>query len=158
NKGAFVTIWGKGFGANRANSLVTVGGGAVDNYPVWSDEKITFQLGPRARTGNIVAALGGSASRASNGLPFKIRSGRIYLVSGKGKDQGNGSFGSPWRTIVYAKNNLSAGDIAYIEDGVTQSSQDSFDAYLSMDREGSSNSGAAGVPKALVAYPGARVT
>src|SRR5262245_46169074 len=63
NKGAFVTIWGKGFGANRANSLVTVGGGAVDSYPVWSDEKITFQLGPRARTGNIVAALGGSASR-----------------------------------------------------------------------------------------------
>jgi hypothetical protein len=130
----------------------------VDNYPVWSDEKITFQLGPEARTGSMVVTAGGQSGAESNGLPFKIRPGRIFFVSLKGKDGGAGSWASPWRTIAYAKNKLSAGDIVYIEDGVTQSSQDSFDAYLSMDREGAGNSGTAGAPKALVAYPGATVT
>ena len=43
--GAFVTIWGKGFGATQGTSSVTVGGGAAAAYPVWSDTKITFQLG-----------------------------------------------------------------------------------------------------------------
>jgi len=37
NKGVWVTIWGKGFGLTQGTSTVTVGGGAVDNYPLWSD-------------------------------------------------------------------------------------------------------------------------
>jgi hypothetical protein len=158
NKGAFVTIWGKGFGSIRGSSRVTVGGGAVDTYPVWSDEKITFQLGPGTRTGNIVVTTGGLGEAASNGLPFKIRPGKIYFVAVKGNDGGGGSFNSPWQTIVHAKNSMSRGDITYIEDGVKQASQDSFDAYLSMDRNGAANSGVPGAPKALVAYPGATVT
>jgi hypothetical protein len=158
NKGAFVTIWGKGFGAVRGSSRVTVGGGAVDTYPVWSDEKITFQLGPGTRTGNIVVTTGGQGEATSNGLPFRIRPGRIYFVAVKGNDGGSGSFNSPWQTIVHAKNSMSRGDISYIEDGVKQTSEDSFDAYLSMDRNGAGNSGVPGAPKALVAYPGATVT
>src|ERR1041385_5693141 len=54
NHGVWVTIWGKGFGAERGRSTVTVGGGAAAEYPIWSDTKITFQLGPAARTGDIV--------------------------------------------------------------------------------------------------------
>src|SRR5437899_6680766 len=61
NKGVFVTIWGKGFGAKRGNSRVTVGGGPADNYPIWTDEKITFQLGATARTGNIVVNVSGAS-------------------------------------------------------------------------------------------------
>ena len=53
---------------------------------------------------------------------------------------------------------MSAGDVTYIKDGVAQTSEDHFTAYLSMDRDGGSNSGKPGAPKALVAYPGARVT
>ena len=45
NNGVWVTIWGKGFGATQGTSTVTVGGGAVANYPLWSDGKIIFQLG-----------------------------------------------------------------------------------------------------------------
>src|SRR5215468_1589505 len=48
NKGAVVTVWGRHFGATQGTSLVTVGGGAVDNYRVWSDSRITFQLGAAA--------------------------------------------------------------------------------------------------------------
>src|SRR5258708_7856354 len=52
NRGVWVTIWGKGFGVDRDGSTVTVGGGAAAEYPIWTDTKITFQLGPSAKTGD----------------------------------------------------------------------------------------------------------
>lgn len=156
NKGAFVTIWGKGFGATQGTSAVTVGGGAVDNYPLWSDGKIIFQLGAAAVTGNIVVNVAGAG--ASNGLPFTVRAGNIFFVATTGNDANTGSFAAPWKTIVKAKNSMSPGDISYLENGVTQTSQDNFSAYLSMDKQGANNSGTAAAPLALVAYPNATVT
>src|SRR5579871_4612223 len=50
NKGAWVTIWGRGFGNDRGASTVTIGGGAAAAYPIWTDTKITFQLGLAAKT------------------------------------------------------------------------------------------------------------
>jgi hypothetical protein len=171
NGGVFVTIWGRGFGAERGHSIVTVGGGAVARYPVWTDNKITFQLGPAAKTGDIVVKVtpanadagrraGGSqgASAASNGLPFTVRKGRIFFVATNGTDRHNGSYATPWRTIVHAKNSMSPGDVTYIENGVTQNRQDDFTAYLSMDADGANNSGKPQALKALVAYPGAVAT
>jgi hypothetical protein len=156
SKGVWVTIWGKGFGASQGASTVTVGGGAVDNYPLWSDTKITFQLGAGAATGNIVVNVSGVG--ASNGLPFTVRAGNVYFVATTGNDANTGSSTSPWKTIVHAKNTIAAGDTAYIENGVAQTSQDNFTAYLSMDNNGNSNSGTAAAPKALIAYPGAVAT
>jgi hypothetical protein len=159
NHGVWVTIWGKGFGATRDSSTVTIGGRPAAEYPIWTDTKITFQLGPEAKSGPMVVNLKGkSGSGASNGLAFTVRAGKIYFVAANGSDWRNGSFQSPWKTITYAKDRMSAGDVSYIKDGVAQTSEDHFTAYLSMDRNGGSNSGKAGAPKALVAYPGARVT
>ncbi len=59
NNGAWVAIWGKGFGAERGASTVTVGGCAAVAYPLWTDSQIIFQLGPAAKTGNIVVNLRG---------------------------------------------------------------------------------------------------
>lgn len=159
NRGVWVTIWGKGFGAERGASTVTIGGGAAAEYPIWTDTKITFQLGPAAKTGAIIVnQKGKSAKSSSNGLPFTVRPGKIYFVAVNGSDRRNGSFALPWKSIVHAKDRMSAGDLTYIKDGVAQTSEDSFTAYLSMDSGGGSNSGKPGAPKALVAYPGARVT
>jgi IPT/TIG domain-containing protein len=159
NHGVWVTIWGKGFGAARDRSTVTIGGGAAAEYPIWTDTKITFQLGPAAKTGAIIVNLRGkSGSGASNGLPFTVRKGKIYFVAVNGSDWRDGSFAKPWKTITHAKDRMSPGDVTYIRDGVAQTSEDNFTAYLSMDRNGGNNSGKAGAPKALVAYPGARVT
>jgi hypothetical protein len=196
NLGVWVTIWGKGFGAERGASTVTVGGGAAAEYPIWTDTKITFQLGPAAKTGDIVVSVREKAARAgegqstigqsnatqsrhgdanlqssnkggpanpaarsaSNGLPFTVRPGKIYFVAVNGSDRQKGSVEAPWKSIVHAKNRMSAGDVTYIKDGVAQTTEDSYTAYLSMDRDGGSNSGKRGAPKALVAYPGARVT
>src|SRR5215472_7855988 len=156
NKGVWVTIWGKNFGATQGTATVTVGGGAADNYPLWSDGKIIFQLGAAATTGSIVVTVPGVG--ASNGLPFTVRAGNIFFVATTGNDANTGSFTAPWQTIPKAKNGIAAGDTAYIEDGVSQTSQDNFTAYLSMDNNGSSNSGTAAAPKALVAYPNATVS
>src|SRR5579859_5227555 len=159
NHGVWVTIWGKGFGTERGASTVTIGGGVAAEYPLWSDTKITFQLGPRAKTGPIVVNLKGKNGKsASNGLPFTVRKGKIYFVAVNGSDYRKGSFEAPWRSIVYAKDRMSAGDVTYIRDGVAQTSEDDYSAFLSMDRSGGGNSGKPDAPKALVAYPGARVT
>jgi hypothetical protein len=195
NLGVWVTIWGKGFGVQRGGSTVTIGGGAASEYPIWTDTRITFQLGPAAKTGDIVVnirektaragagvaganAIGkaaaanvparsapaprsGQAPRsgsASNGLPFTVRPGKIYFVAVNGSDRRSGRVDAPWKSVVEAKDRMSAGDVTYIKDGVAQTSEDHFTAYLSMDRNGGSNSGKPGAPKALVAYPGARVT
>lgn len=187
NLGVWVTIWGKGFGAERGASTVTIGSGAAADYPIWTDTKITFQLGPAARTGDIVVSVREKAARAasvganagvgagvnaanknaagspaprsgSNGLPFTVRPGKIYFVAVNGSDRQKGSVDAPWKSVVHAKNRMSAGDVTYIKDGVAQTTEDSYTAYLSMDDDGGSNSGKARAPKALVAYPGARVT
>src|SRR5438270_10756494 len=51
NLGVWVTIWGKGVGAERGASTVTIGGGAAAEDPIWSDTKSTVQRGRAATTG-----------------------------------------------------------------------------------------------------------
>ncbi len=149
SKGAFVTVYGKGFGATRGTSTVTIGGGAADNYPVWSDTKIAFQLGANAKTGNIVV----NGSGTSNGVPFTVRAGNIYFVSTSGSDSSAGSYTSPWKTIPHAKGAMKAGDITYVMAGVSQTSTDDYNASLAIE-----SAGTAASPIALVTYPGASVT
>ena len=160
NQGVWVTIWGKNFGAERGRSKVTVGGVTAIDYPVWSDTKITFQIGRAARSGDIVVQVNGPKNRRfnSNGLAFTVRKGKIFFVAVKGSDWSRGTYAKPWKSITHAKDDMSAGDVTYIGNGVTVTKEDTFAAYLSMDRSGNGNSGKPQAPKALVAYPGARVT
>jgi len=150
DQGAFVSIYGKGFGSARGNSSVTVGGKPVAGYPIWTDSRISFQLGAAAETGKIVVTVGG---QPSNGVPFVVRSGKIHFVAKSGSDHNSGAYDSPWRSVTKAVRSIGAGDIVYLMDGFEQTSIDDYDACLSISRSGS-----AGRPKALVAYPGAHVT
>jgi hypothetical protein len=159
-KGAFVTVYGNGFGGAQGASSVTIGASAADNYPLWSDTKVTFQLGTTAQTGNVVVHVAGKG--ASNPLAFTVRVGNIFFVSGSGKDTRDGSYAAPWATIPHAKNTIAAGDIAYVGvsagDAVSQTTEDTSSAYhcaLGMSVDDGSNSGTADLPKALVVYPGA---
>jgi hypothetical protein len=161
--GAYVTVDGNGFGSTQGSSTVTVGGGAAAAYPVWTNTRITFQLGAAAVTGNIVVNVAGKG--VSNGLAFTVRAGNIFFVSGGGDDTHAGSFAGPWATIPQAKNSLQAGDIAYIGthagDAVSQTTVDassSYDCALGMSTNDGSNAGTAAAPKALIVYPGATAT
>jgi hypothetical protein len=163
-KGAFVTAYGIGFGVTQGTSTVTVGGGGADNYPVWTDTKVTFQLGAAAQTGNIVVNV--ASKGATNPLPFAVRSGNIFFVSSTNSSDANtGSYASPWATIPKAKNAIGQGDIAYIgtsaSDAVSQTTVDpssSYNCALGMSTNDGTNAGTATMPKAMVAYPGATAT
>lgn len=148
--GAFVTVWGRGFGASRGSSTVEVGGGAASAYPVWTDARVTFQLGATASTGSIVLR---TPSGASNSLPFTVRPGSIRFVSASGSDGNDGSFAHPWATVVHAKNTMAAGDITYLMNGVTEVAEENASAVVAIERGGEP-----GRPLALVAYPGAHPT
>lgn len=153
NGGAYVTIWGRHFGDQRGSASVTIGGGPALAYPVWSDNRITVQLGPRAKTGDIlVSAPGGT----SNGLPFTVRGGRILFVSGTGKDGNSGEFASPWATLAKARNASRPGDIIYAV-GDYRAARDDGEGWNSAFTLRAAWC-SPGIPRALVAYPGSEVT
>jgi hypothetical protein len=152
NAGVFVTVYGKRFGATQGASFVSVGGGRVAGYPIWSNEKVTFQLGSVAASGDIVI---NTANGASNGVPFVVRSGNIYFVSTSGSDSNPGSFALPWRTLLKARDTIAAGDTVYAMDGVSQTADDGQGWATSFLLR---NGGTPGAPMAIVAYPGASVT
>jgi len=154
NKGAFVTIWGKNFGATRGSSYVSIGGGQADNYPVWSDTKISFQLGSNAATGNITVT---ASSGTSNGVFFTVRTGNIYFVSTSGDNGNNGSYTTPWRTWIKSASTIAAGDIVYGRGGNYTTSTDKswvFSRGFELGTYPGNGGGTAGNPKAFVAYPG----
>ena len=91
NAGAWVTIWGKGFGATRGTSIITVGGHAVAGYPIWSDTKVSFQLGRYARTGDIVV-YDRANKLQNNRKTFTVRAGKIYIFYKRGSHFHRGSF------------------------------------------------------------------
>jgi hypothetical protein len=151
-KGSFVTIVGKNFGASRGGSTVSVGGGAADNYPVWSDTRITFQMGNAARTGSITVTTAGGTS---NGIPFTVRPGRIFFCSAASRnDPGAGSFDDPWRSPRSYFTTMQPGDICYFRTGTYTGryGRQTYPFQISFDD--SVPSGAAGNEIAWVAYPG----
>lgn len=153
NNGAFITLYGERFGPSPAGASVIVGGGVVAAYPVWTDTKVTVQLGPSALTGAIVLT---NAAGASNGTPFTVAAGNIYFVSPGGSDTAGGSFSTPWQTLTHARDTLAPGDIVYAMDGVAQATDDGqgWSSCLTLG----ANAGAPGALKAMVVYPGASAT
>ena len=153
--GAYVTLYGNNFATSQGSSVATVGGGAMVNCKIWGAtwllyQTITCQLGPNASTGNIVVTVNG---QTSNGVPFTVRSGNIYFVSTSGSDSAAGSFTAPFATVTKCKSTMAAGDICYLENGVSQTAVDNYNADLSIQ-----TGGTASAPLALVAYPGAVAT
>ena len=147
-KGAFVTVWGKNFGSVRGTSLITVGGGAVDNYVQWSDTKITFQLGANAKTGSI--ELKNAAGQVSNGLPFTVRAGQIYFVSPTGV--GNGDFASPMSAAA-AYGKMVPGSTFYYRAGVYSGTYGDKNWGQWNYTLGPDQKGTAGNNVALIGYP-----
>jgi hypothetical protein len=163
--GTYVTLYGNFFGLSQSSSKVTWNGqeclrvvGPSGSYRGWGSsyfwyQKIIVQLGPQCSPGKgeFVVTVDGNTS---NGIPFTVRSsGSLLFVSTKGSDRDSGSFSRPFATISHCKTVMKPGDVCYIEDGVTATTVDDFDATLELQRGGTP-----GNPIAFVAYPGARAT
>jgi len=117
NLGAFVTIYGEGFGVNRGASTVTIGGKEVAKYVAWGQDNaparkmdmIVVQPGPNAASGEIVVTVNG---KASNPLPFTVRAGKIYFITQNApnaNDANPGTFEAPFKTIYRPRDVLQAG-------------------------------------------------
>jgi len=157
--GAIVTIWGR----NLDNAQVFCNGAQAayyyfrgnalrpaDLYTYHKMQMISFQISHLAQNGpgTIYAVADG---RRSNDLPFTVRAGGIRFVRTTGNDNtGNGSWGLPWRTIIKAVDTIAPGDIAYIGDGVNQTTETDYSAAVNLGSDGTSTG-----PKALVVYPSA---
>jgi hypothetical protein len=165
NNGTILTIYGRNFGATRGTSTVTVGGGAVAAYLQWGGrsnaataaaqlETISVAIGSAAATGTVVVNTSGGASSCEDtkdSCQFTVRSGNIHCVSTSGSDSNAGNFPSTcWASIAKAVHTLAAGDIAYVQNGVSQTAVDNYNADIAIG-----SGGTAASPIAIVVYPGA---
>lgn len=198
-KGAAVSIWGNNLGTERGSSYITVGGVNLvsdSDYAEWGVtttptvpvgmQRITFYLKSTMTVGgaypnstiSVTTSEGTSAT-----IPFHTRelgTNKIYFIDiVNGDDSLNDGFyfadngtNGPKKTTGWARENLSAGDIAYVIDsGVAYSNANSHDNdtdfYIycsggllsfcdSTGGSGTSNhaNGIEGKSIGLIAYPG----
>ena len=166
NLGAFITIYGEGFGATQGNSTVTIGGTEVANYVIWGQDNgiardldmIVVQPGPNAVSGNIAITVNG---QASNALPFTVRSGNIYFVipgAPNADDTNPGTYAEPFETLYRPRQVMQSGDIVYIKGGVFNTADPAYpgwDAVLLLHTDTDPN-GTVDRPVAYIGYPGDR--
>lgn len=161
--GAIVTLWGRNLGSTRGSSVIYANGAQAATYYAWGNatapadmytyhkmQMVSFQVSRLAQdgAGTIYAVVNG---KTSNTLLFTVRAGHIYFATTGGHDDtGDGSWSAPWRTIPHAADSLAPGDIAYIGNGVDQTSESGYGAAVNLYSDGT-----AANPKALVVYPGA---
>jgi len=156
NKGAFVTIYGRDFGATKGLATVSVGGGQVDNYLIWTHNKITFQLGPQVETGNIVVTTSEGSSQETH--IFTVNDGHVYFVAGEANTGGSGTYENPWSSPAYFVNQISPGDICYFHAGTYTGKYGNSSWGDRNFAIGSSHSGETNRHVAFIAYPGENVT
>src|SRR6267378_2178405 len=87
DNGTILTLYGKRFGPTQGGSTITVGGGQVALYLLWSDSKVAVAIGANAATGSVVVH---TSVGDSNGVPFTVRPGNIYFASPAGSDTNPG--------------------------------------------------------------------
>lgn len=160
NNGTILTIYGKNFGATQGSSTVTIGGAPVAAYLQWGAasigetglQKISVAIGKNVATGAVVVQT--TTGMSNSDVTFTVRSGNIYCVATTGNDSNSGAFpNSCWKTIPQAAHSISPGDIAYVENGVSQLTEDTYSAYVSLMKAGTQSN-----PLAIVVYPGATAT
>jgi len=161
--GAIVTIWGRNLGEAQAGSKVYANGVEAASYYSWGNatspadlythhqmQMVSFQISHLAQDGLGTIYVNANGIN-SNALPFTIRAGNIYFATtGGDDDSGDGSWSNPWRTIPKTADNLALGDIAYIGDGVDQTTETGYGAAVNLGSDGTESH-----PKALLVYPGA---
>jgi hypothetical protein len=107
NLGVPISIFGKGFGAARGSSRVTIGGVEVAGYLVWGSnnannrtlDMIVVQPGPKIKSGPIVVTVDGKSSNSDHS--FAANSGRVYYVAASGSDRNPCSQSAPCATILH---------------------------------------------------------
>ncbi len=99
--GVPIAIFGKGFGAQRGTSTVTIGGLEVAKYLSWGQNKasnsmldmIVVQPGSKVSSGPMVVKVNGKTSNSD--LSFSPTGGKVYFVAPAGSDSAPCSINQP---------------------------------------------------------------
>lgn len=157
NLGAPIAIFGKGFGASRGSSRVTIGGVEVASYLVWGQnnahnpflDMIVVQPGPAVTGGPVVVNVNGNNSNVDQ--TFTANTGSIYYLATNGVDNTTCSQAAPCATIHHAATNvMRAGDVLLARGG-------SYSENEVWIRGEYGHSGTLGQQKVIKNYPGEEV-
>lgn len=155
--GAPIALFGKGFGSERGDATVTIGGVEVASYMVWGSgnannatlDKIVIQPGAAVTGGAIVVHT--AAGDSNDDHAFTVHDGAVYYVAADGSDGGDCSEAAPCATILYAVTaRMTAGDTVLVRGGDHPESE----IWIRGDM---GHSGAAGANKVIRSYPGEEV-
>lgn len=157
NAGAYVSIFGAGFGALRGASTVTIGGTEVAQYRVWSDSRIAIQPGAAIHSGGaIIVTVNGVASNDS--VTFTVRAGKLFFVALNGDDVSGvaGDIAHPFRhaQATLDRSDFGPGDHLILRAGTFSDVNARYDSMLSLE---DGKGGTASDPIVIMAYPGERV-
>ncbi len=154
NLGVPIAIFGKGFGAARGTSKVTIGGVEVASYLIWGQnnannsalDMIVVQPGAVSTAGPVVVIVGGKPSNAD--YRFTPSGGKVYYVAPTGSDTAPCSETQPCATILHAAGDVMvAGDAVLVRGGTLNDNE----IWL-QDTHG--HSGTLTKPKIIRNFPG----
>jgi hypothetical protein len=154
NRGVPIAIFGKGFGATRGTSKVTIGGVEVASYLVWGQnnanntalDMIVVQPGPLSAAGSIIVAVNGRISNST--IRFAPTVGKIYYVAPTGFDSATCSEAQPCATILnVVTTRMQPGDALLVRGGNLNDDEIWIRGVLG-------HSGTPAAPKIVRNYPG----
>ena len=151
NLGIPISIFGKGFGAARGNSRVTIGGTAVASYLVWGAanahnkdlDMIVVQPGALRSGGPIEIIVDGASSNLDHS--FTPTPGHIYYLSPNGSDAHSCSESSPCATVGHVVPDMKTGDALLLRGGAYSEGE----IWIRAPQGGAPNQ-----PKTIKNYPG----
>jgi hypothetical protein len=152
NNGAYLTVFGSGFGATQGTSQVTINNVPVVAYKQWSDTKITVQPGASVTSGAIKVTVSGQPSNTDNS--FSVVPGKIFFVALTGNDTAGviGNINQPFRTIqtVLNRSDFGPGDHLVVRGGTWTDVFSFYGSFFSIYGKG----GTATAPLVVMGYPG----
>jgi len=163
NNGAYLSLFGKGFGTDLTQIKVYVGNGEVSRYMYLGPslgrpdvQQLSVQLGQATSSGPVKVVVNGVSSNTDH--TFTVRPGNFYFISLTGSDS-NGAVNDvthPFRTPNYVKGLISPGDFLVVrggtyvlDDGTNNISNSTWLRYPP--------NGTAASPNTLMGYPGETV-
>ena len=152
--GAYLTLYGRNFGAARGTSRVSINGTEVAAYKFWSETKVAVQPGRRVSSGSVKIEVNGEVAVAD--ATFTVRSGRIVFVALDGNDATGqaGDIRRPFRSAQKALNDpaFGPGDFLVLRGGTWTELGDYESRFLNIAKDG-----VRGAPLTVTAYPGDHV-
>ncbi len=154
NQGVPITLFGRGFGATRGTSRVTIGGVEVASYLAWGErnahnpylDMIVVQPGRNVTGGAVAVTVAGNTSNLEHS--FTPNTGSVYYIAPGGVDNGHCQAADPCATLsAVATDLMRPGDTVLLRDGIYNESEIWIRSVMG-------HSGTASQRKVIKNYPG----